>query len=89
MSLRLSRLEKVEGQFGLDASLSVMDKVDEVVNQIQLFPLMFPGSIKYPSVHKAVISKHTSLIYQVSQQEITILFFWDNRQAPDLLEDVF
>lgn len=82
-------LEEIETQFGLDAALSMMDKVEELLEQIATFPSMYPPSNKYPTNRKAVISKQTSLIYQVESQEITLLLFWDNRQNPETLENLF
>lgn len=82
-------LEEIESQFGLDAALNTMEKVEEILEKIAEFPLMFPPSSTYPSNHKAVISKQTSLIYQVENEEITLLLFWDNRQNPEKLENLF
>jgi hypothetical protein len=39
---------------------------------------LFPAS-KKKSIYKAVISKQTSVIYSISKNEITLLYFIDNR----------
>jgi plasmid stabilization system protein ParE len=44
-------------------------------------PLMFPES-GIENVRKAVITKQTSVFYEVNPDRIVLLFFWDNRQDP-------
>lgn len=39
---------------------------------------LFPAS-KKKSIYKAVISKQTSVVYIISKNEITLLYFIDNR----------
>ena len=75
-------LAYVEAHFGLDAALKVLDKTDLVVQQIAIYPKLFPATGDQ-EIRKAVISKHTSLLYIVESQQIQLLHFWDNRQDPE------
>lgn len=75
-------LQFVESEFGLDAALDVLEKTERIIEAITLFPKMFPSSNKFPGVRMAKITKQTSLIYKVSESEIKLLEFWDNRQNP-------
>jgi len=43
---------------------------------------MFKASLIEDSVRKGFISKQTSFFYEIHENEIIILFFWDNRQEP-------
>lgn len=79
-------LNYVEGNFGLDAALELLDATEKLLEGIAAFPGMFPASDKRKDIRKAVVSKQTSLLYRISQDQIQILHVWDNRQDPDNLE---
>ncbi|MCB9302901.1 MAG: type II toxin-antitoxin system RelE/ParE family toxin [Lewinellaceae bacterium] len=79
-------LEYVEGNFGLDAALELLDTTEKLLEGIAAFPGMFPASEKRKDIRKAVVSRQTSLLYRIFQDQIQILHVWDNRQDPDKLE---
>lgn len=39
----------------------------------------------YPNVHRAIITKHNSIYYQILETEIEIITIFDNRQDPNNL----
>lgn len=82
-------LEYVEKHFGLDAALELLDNTEKLLEEIAAFPGMFPASDKRKDIRKAVMSKQTSLFYRISQDQVQILYVWDNRQDPDNLEYLF
>lgn len=47
---------------------------------------------KYPEIHaplrirKCVLTKHNSLYYRITNNQLEILRIYDNRQDPDLLK---
>ncbi len=69
-------------------SMKIKDKVEEVEDLISLFPLT--GFVVYQNermkVRKIVILKNYSIFYEVLDDSIEILYFWDNRQNPNKLE---
>jgi plasmid stabilization system protein ParE len=72
-------LNFLQDNFGVNTALVFLDKTEKIVEQIEIFPLSFPLSEQNPRLHKAVINKNTSLLYRIRQDEIELLFFWDNR----------
>lgn len=54
----------------------------EVTEMISKFPFLFQAIDKHHNIRKAFIHKNCSMFYEVSSFQITIHFFWDNRQDP-------
>lgn len=79
-------LKYLNDDYGVDAAIQFMDKTDEIIRQISQFP--FSGqSTRKENVRKVLITKRTSLIYQVTDNMIQILLLWDNRQNPNNFEE--
>jgi len=58
--------------------------------KIQLLPkhpFMYKASVFKNNVRKSIISKQNSFFYEIQENKIVILFFWDNRQEPLALTD--
>ena len=49
---------------------------------ISRHPKLYPVSGKKPDIHRSVLSRQTSIYYQVKQMEIVIIALTDNRQKP-------
>ncbi|MCF8247236.1 MAG: type II toxin-antitoxin system RelE/ParE family toxin [Saprospiraceae bacterium] len=79
-------LQYVEVNFGLDATLKLLETTDKVLEGISEHPALFPASNKVPSIRKAVITKQTSLFYRITINHVQLLHFWDNRRNPDDLK---
>ncbi len=58
-----------------------INRTERVLGYISERPAMYPFS-KKGLLHRAVISKHTSLYYESTNQKIVLLSFEDNRQDP-------
>lgn len=56
-------------------------KVLEIISQS---PLIFQSIKQAPNIRKGYIHKNCSMFYEIKQNQIEILFFWDNRQEPIL-----
>jgi plasmid stabilization system protein ParE len=54
----------------------------DVLKQIAAFPLMYEASRSRPHVRKGFVTKQCSLFYEVKQDYIVLLYFWDNRREP-------
>jgi len=61
-----------------------VDKVENVLNQIQDDPYMFEASKKKQNVRKGLITKKNILYYRIKprKQVIELITFWDSRQNP-------
>ena len=64
-----------------------MDRTDFALDQISTFPES-GISTKKETVRKVVITKQTSLFYEIFNGVIELLHFWDNRQNPEKQEDL-
>lgn len=54
-------------------------KVLELVSQN---PYLYQATKFDPNIRRALIDKISSVFYEVRQDRIKVLFFWDNRQEP-------
>ena len=71
-------LEFIFNNWNIKTVESFEEKVFHVLDLISKNNKLFPAS-KKKSIYKAVISKQTSVIYSISKNEITLLYFIDNR----------
>jgi plasmid stabilization system protein ParE len=71
----------IESNFGVEAALEMLDRTNSIIDAISTFPNSFPASETKPSIRKAVITKQTSLLYRVGNNQIQLLHFWDNRRG--------
>ncbi len=53
---------------------------------IQRFPAVFPQSETVPRLRKAVMSKQTSIFYEVKGDIIYLAYLFDNRKDPDKIK---
>lgn len=61
-------------------------KTHNIIGHLSEKPRMFPASKKI-NVHTALITKQNSLLYKIiGNEQIDLLFFWDNRQNPNKLK---
>jgi len=67
-------------------SIRIRDKflatLKEKVNQITKMPLMYQTSTKSKTIRRCVVTKQTTLFYQIKKDEIEIITIQDNRQDP-------
>ena len=57
-------------------------KVEEVLQVLKFYPRGFELSVKQKNTRKAIITKHTSIIYRIKGKTIDLLAFQDNRRNP-------
>jgi len=55
-------------------------KLKKFENQVSYFPRLYPASLKFPHLRKAVISKHQSVIYEIGEETIKVITILNNRQ---------
>lgn len=68
--------------WGKNSAENFLNKTDELVSQIAKQPFMFKATAIDFNVRIATITKQTSLFYEVKDDMIVLLFFYDNRQDP-------
>lgn len=74
----------IAGKFGINSANKFLVTVDKTVAQIAMQPYMFKATRIDEQVRVGFITKQCSLIYRVTDTEIHLLYFWDNRQDPIL-----
>jgi hypothetical protein len=71
----------IESKWSSKEVADFVNHTNKIIALITHQPLMYKASINN-NVRQAVITKQTSMFYEVYQDFVTILFFWDNRQEP-------
>lgn len=80
-TLKLVRVFLIEN-WGEQSATNFLEKCDVLINLIVNQPLMFKATVIDVNVRIATITKQTSLFYEVKDDHIILLFFYDNRQDP-------
>jgi plasmid stabilization system protein ParE len=75
----LATLEFVIQRYGTNAALILDDQIEQLMAHLSKFKNLCPPSLSQPNTRKCVIGKNASLLYQVDNQGIEILMFYDNR----------
>ena len=73
----------IENGWGEKRAEIFVKHTQKVLSLISNQPYMYKASIT-GSVRQAVITPQTSVYYEIHDDYITLLFFWDNRQDPIL-----
>ena len=80
LEILLSIINQIENNWGSGQSDKFLEKVHKTLDLTAKNPYMFKASSIEEDVRKGLISKQTSFFYEIRENEIIILFFWDNRQ---------
>jgi plasmid stabilization system protein ParE len=57
-------------------------RLQSILKLISERPDLYPASVKRKEVRRCVISKQTSLYYQIKKDKIELITMFDNRQNP-------
>ena len=76
-------IEYIEISFGKSAKLKFTNKLENIVNIIKEYPKTFPISKYKNGVRRCVLSKQSTIYYKSSEEKITILAVFDNKQDPN------
>jgi len=76
-------VNQIESKWGIRIAENFVRDTHKIISLISTQPYLFSASFT-SNVRKAVISKQTSMFYEIHSTHISILFFWDNRQEPIL-----
>lgn len=80
-TLKLVRDFLIEN-WGEKSATNFLEKCDVLIDLIANQPLMFKATTIDVNVRVATITKQTSLFYEIKDNHIILLFFYDNRQDP-------
>ena len=72
----------LEDNFGVNIAKKFIAKTNSSIQVIASFPNLYKAISFKQNVRKATISKICSFYYEVNEDTIVILYFWDNRQEP-------
>jgi hypothetical protein len=75
-------INNVESGYGHSSAEKLLNRIDRIVKKIILNPYLYqalPVDIRY---RKAVISSQSSLVYEITDTKIILLYIFDNRQDP-------
>jgi len=75
-------INNVEASYGTSISEKLLDRIDDIVKKIALNPYLFQAIPVDSEYRRAVISRQSSLVYQVTESKAILLYIFDNRQDP-------
>ncbi|MFD0793336.1 type II toxin-antitoxin system RelE/ParE family toxin [Mucilaginibacter litoreus] len=77
-------LEQLEIRWSAKIAEEFEQRVVKVVNIIQESPFVYQSVNDKSNIRKGYIHGNCSVLYEVKEDQIEILLFWDNRQDPIL-----
>lgn len=81
---------RLEGQiFGFDVASQIIDEILSRVDDLLKFPNLgtLESSLKYQNLEVRVLhEKHARIFYTITDDEIIIILFWDNRKDDKKIE---
>ncbi|HVS93611.1 MAG TPA: hypothetical protein VHE59_16345 [Mucilaginibacter sp.] len=72
---------QIESKWGTHSAEKFVKETRKIIHSISKQPYLFKASYT-ENVRQAVISKQTSMFYEIHTSHIAILYFGDNRQEP-------
>jgi plasmid stabilization system protein ParE len=78
----LSIVNFIENKWSLKQAEKFLEKTHKTLDLVSKHPYIFKASSIKKDIRIGLISKQTSFFYKIQENEIIILFFWDNRQEP-------
>ena len=73
-------INNVEGAYGVSSAEKLLDRIDGIVEKITINPYLFQAIPIDNCFRRAVISRQSSLVYEVTDTKIVLLYIFDNRQ---------
>ena len=72
----------VENNYGASSAGKLLDRIDRIVKKIIINPNLYQAIPVDTRYRRAVISRQSSLVYEVTATKIILLYIFDNRQDP-------
>jgi plasmid stabilization system protein ParE len=77
-----STITLIQIKWGNKSAEKFKADVIRIIKIISIQPYMFKASNIDYQVRQGFITKQTSVLYEIHDNHILILYFWDNRQEP-------
>lgn len=79
-------IEYLSNSWDLPSINTFLNRVDEVVETLEVNPKLYPVHRKKDQVHKCVLNNHITLYYRIAgKSRIDLLSFWNTHQDTDSL----
>lgn len=78
----------LEERFGVLAASQFLDRIDVTLRAISLNPTTFFNIQRERNIFKFVVNKHVTLYYQLRDQTIYLITFWQNSKSEDQLKEL-
>lgn len=75
-------IDYIEENFGLKTADDFLNLAERKIQLISKNPFIYKASSIDENIRIATFTEQTSLFYQILEDKIVLLFFWDNRQDP-------
>jgi hypothetical protein len=75
-------INNVELAFGTSTAEKLLDRIDGIVKKIITNPNLYQAIPLDTRYRRAIISRQSSLVYEVTETKIILLYIFDNRQDP-------
>lgn len=85
-STYLQNIEFLEQRWTTKEAKNFIQKVADIVAILKVSPLTFQRWENDKTVHKIEIVKQITLYYQITENNVELLIFWNNLQDPTKLK---
>ncbi len=75
----------IRQEFGEKAAKDFLIKMNRTLRGIAQFPEMFKASELGENIRLGLITKQSSVLYEILEDAIFLHYLWDNRQEPMIL----
>ena len=82
IDILISIVNFIEAGWGVKHGEKILTRTYKILDLISKDPYMYKASSIKEDIRIGIISRQTSFFYKIQENEIIILFFWDNRQQP-------
>lgn len=72
----------LEEEWGESVAKKFVQKTNRILINIAQQPFIFKPSSINEAIRIGLITRNCSIFYEVQEEQIRLLFFWDNRQEP-------
>ena len=72
----------IDNKWGKNQADKFLKKAFQIFENLSHQPYIFKSSLFNESIRIGLINKNCSFYYEIKNDEIIILFLWDNRQEP-------
>ena len=82
-------LEYLENEWSISSKKKFLNQFKKSLKQLSNNPYIFPESSCRKGIRRLVVTKQTSLLYQIDKDKelIYVITLFDNRQNPEKIKD--